>query len=147
MERRKEVWGPDRPLFQHTATPDLDTNRVPVFLPAMCPTNELYYPGDQKDDWICDCRPDIPICEKNPCATDGTVSWNGKCETLGSTGPCNFTYSGPAVLEVNATSLVVSCVRLRVPGRTSVPSSPSVPDVQCPPGCKRSISGKCVPST
>ncbi|KAI8425225.1 hypothetical protein MSG28_007031 [Choristoneura fumiferana] len=31
--------------------------RQPVFLPSMCPENELYYPGDQKDDWICDCRP------------------------------------------------------------------------------------------
>ncbi|CAG9789197.1 unnamed protein product [Diatraea saccharalis] len=32
-------------------------NRQPVFMPATCPPNELYYPGDQKDDWICDCRP------------------------------------------------------------------------------------------
>ncbi|CAH2045648.1 unnamed protein product, partial [Iphiclides podalirius] len=32
-------------------------NRVPVFLPAKCPENELYYPGDQDSDWICDCRP------------------------------------------------------------------------------------------
>ncbi|KAJ0173730.1 hypothetical protein K1T71_010879 [Dendrolimus kikuchii] len=32
-------------------------NRLPVYLPAACPMNELYYPGDQKDDWICDCRP------------------------------------------------------------------------------------------
>ncbi|KAL4709386.1 hypothetical protein ACJJTC_013675 [Scirpophaga incertulas] len=32
-------------------------NRQPVFLPSSCPVNELYYPGDQKDDWICDCRP------------------------------------------------------------------------------------------
>ncbi|CAG4931827.1 unnamed protein product [Parnassius apollo] len=32
-------------------------NRQPVFLPSMCPTNELYYPGDQQYDWICDCRP------------------------------------------------------------------------------------------
>ncbi|KAI8425215.1 hypothetical protein MSG28_007029 [Choristoneura fumiferana] len=40
--------------------PEMEENnktRQPVFLPSMCPENELYYPGDQKDDWICDCRP------------------------------------------------------------------------------------------
>ncbi|KAL0819778.1 hypothetical protein ABMA28_007819 [Loxostege sticticalis] len=32
-------------------------NRQPVYMPSTCAVNELYYPGDQKDDWICDCRP------------------------------------------------------------------------------------------
>lgn len=32
-------------------------NRQPVYVPSICTENELYYPGDQKDDWICDCRP------------------------------------------------------------------------------------------
>ncbi|GBP61168.1 hypothetical protein EVAR_28376_1 [Eumeta japonica] len=44
----------------------------------MCPANELYYPGDQKDDWICDCRPAYlyhpasdscwPAWTRGPCA-------------------------------------------------------------------------------
>lgn len=32
-------------------------DRQPVYMPATCPIGELLYPGDQKDDWICDCRP------------------------------------------------------------------------------------------
>ncbi|CAH2094529.1 unnamed protein product [Euphydryas editha] len=46
----------------------------------MCPANELFYPGDQKDDWICDCRPGYlyhppsDACwaayQRGPCATN-----------------------------------------------------------------------------
>nr|XP_026489656.1 uncharacterized protein LOC113396087 [Vanessa tameamea] len=53
-------------------------NRVPVFIPSMCPENELFYPGDQRDDWICDCRPGNlyhpnsdacwPAYQRGPCA-------------------------------------------------------------------------------
>ncbi|KAG4068661.1 hypothetical protein HA402_002352 [Bradysia odoriphaga] len=32
-------------------------NKKPVFLPQQCNENELFYPGDQKDDWVCDCKP------------------------------------------------------------------------------------------
>lgn len=30
---------------------------MPVFIPNRCGDNELLYPGDYKDDWVCDCRP------------------------------------------------------------------------------------------
>ncbi|KAG6460479.1 hypothetical protein O3G_MSEX012017 [Manduca sexta] len=153
--------------------PDLKNkeNRQPVFLPAMCPVNELFYPGDQKDDWICDCRPahlyhpasdlcwpafrqgpcpegqyltlpqdsPIPVCQNNPCAIDRQVQWNGKCEVLGNSAPCNHLFPTPAALGVNATTLVVSCVRLSFNNRFTERVTTSV----CPPGCKRSINGKC----
>jgi len=32
-------------------------NKKPVFLPQRCNENELFYPGDHKDDWVCDCKP------------------------------------------------------------------------------------------
>lgn len=32
-------------------------NKLPVFIPNRCGDNELLYPGDYKDDWVCDCRP------------------------------------------------------------------------------------------
>ncbi|EDV94751.1 uncharacterized protein LOC6567586 [Drosophila grimshawi] len=31
--------------------------RKPVYLPARCPRYQLLYPGDQLNDWICDCSP------------------------------------------------------------------------------------------
>ncbi|XP_044731467.1 uncharacterized protein LOC123294485 [Chrysoperla carnea] len=32
-------------------------NRQPIYIPGRCPQNELLYPGDHADDWICDCAP------------------------------------------------------------------------------------------
>uniref|UniRef100_A0A182PSI7 DUF4789 domain-containing protein n=1 Tax=Anopheles epiroticus TaxID=199890 RepID=A0A182PSI7_9DIPT len=32
-------------------------NRTPVFIPGKCGTNEILYPGDHDNDWVCDCRP------------------------------------------------------------------------------------------
>lgn len=31
--------------------------RFPLYIPGLCPENQLLYPGDQKSDWICDCSP------------------------------------------------------------------------------------------
>ncbi|XP_037955600.1 uncharacterized protein LOC119685402 [Teleopsis dalmanni] len=54
--------------------------RVPLFSPTRCKANELLYPGDQVDDWICDCapaaiyHPDSDACyiafRKGPCKED-----------------------------------------------------------------------------
>ncbi|XP_053698233.1 uncharacterized protein LOC128745227 [Sabethes cyaneus] len=32
-------------------------NRTPIYIPNHCGENEILYPGDQSDDWVCDCRP------------------------------------------------------------------------------------------
>lgn len=85
----------------------------------------------------------IPVCEKNPCNSDSYVLWNGKCEKLGTTSPCNFMNPIPATLGVNATTLVVSCVRISFPSRMLARG----PTNECPPGCKRSVLGKCFPVT
>lgn len=31
--------------------------RIPLYSPSRCKQNELLYPGDHADDWICDCAP------------------------------------------------------------------------------------------
>ncbi|XP_061400987.1 uncharacterized protein LOC133336723 [Musca vetustissima] len=31
--------------------------RTPIYIPSRCKAHELLYPGDQKDDWVCDCAP------------------------------------------------------------------------------------------
>nr|XP_014099662.2 uncharacterized protein LOC106624452 [Bactrocera oleae] len=31
--------------------------RIPHYSPSRCKSNELLYPGDHDDDWICDCAP------------------------------------------------------------------------------------------
>ncbi|XP_050672056.1 uncharacterized protein LOC126970270 [Leptidea sinapis] len=148
-------------------------NRNPVFLPSRCKENELYYPGDQPDDWICDCRPGylyhpetdscwmafrrgpcrhdeflvlptnsiIPECEKNPCKMDSLVSWNGKCEPLGSTNACGDTFP-PVILWVNATTISLECLVMDFDFRFS-DIAPKI----CPPGCRRSVQNKCRPGS
>jgi len=32
-------------------------NKMPVYVPLMCNENEYFYPGDQNNDWVCDCKP------------------------------------------------------------------------------------------
>uniref|UniRef100_A0A182R0A9 DUF4789 domain-containing protein n=1 Tax=Anopheles farauti TaxID=69004 RepID=A0A182R0A9_9DIPT len=32
-------------------------NRTPVYIPGKCGTNEILYPGDHDNDWVCDCKP------------------------------------------------------------------------------------------
>ncbi|XP_058461509.1 uncharacterized protein LOC131436668 [Malaya genurostris] len=32
-------------------------NRTPIYIPNHCGENEILYPGDRGDDWVCDCRP------------------------------------------------------------------------------------------
>uniref|UniRef100_A0A182RZM9 DUF4789 domain-containing protein n=1 Tax=Anopheles funestus TaxID=62324 RepID=A0A182RZM9_ANOFN len=32
-------------------------NRTPVYIPGKCSANEILYPGDHANDWVCDCRP------------------------------------------------------------------------------------------
>lgn len=32
-------------------------NRTPVFIPGKCSPNEILYPGDHDNDWVCDCKP------------------------------------------------------------------------------------------
>lgn len=32
-------------------------NRTPIFIPERCQENEILYPGDHENDWVCDCKP------------------------------------------------------------------------------------------
>lgn len=52
--------------------------RKPIYIPGRCRENELLYPGDQLDDWICDCSPGHLF---HP-ATD-------KCYSAYRKGPCS----------------------------------------------------------
>lgn len=83
----------------------------------------------------------LPVCEKNPCETDGLVQHGGKCERLGSIKPCAHLYPISAALGIHAGNMTVVCVRLSLESRFGEDVVP----VLCPPGCKRSINGKCVP--
>lgn len=52
-------------------------NRKPLYVPNRCDENEYLYPGDQKDDWVCDCKPGyIYYPETN------------KCYLIYTRGPC-----------------------------------------------------------
>ncbi|XP_052867349.1 uncharacterized protein LOC128273427 [Anopheles cruzii] len=32
-------------------------NRTPIFIPGGCAEDEILYPGDHNNDWVCDCKP------------------------------------------------------------------------------------------
>uniref|UniRef100_A0A4Y0BQT8 DUF4789 domain-containing protein n=1 Tax=Anopheles funestus TaxID=62324 RepID=A0A4Y0BQT8_ANOFN len=32
-------------------------NRTPLYIPKQCAENEILYPGDHENDWVCDCKP------------------------------------------------------------------------------------------
>lgn len=95
-----------------------------------------------------------PVCEINVCYVDNYVVWNNKCEKLGSTKPCEHMFPTSAALGVNATTMLVSCVRqgLSFEKRFGVDNdsmkidttTPKVPEILCPPGSKRSYNGICV---
>lgn len=98
----------------------------------------------------------IPVCRKNPCATDGYVMLNKKCTQLGSAEVCKHLFPIDAVLGVNATTLLVECVRLsleiNIPTRAQ-PQANTAGDVTqssryefltpCSPGSKRKVNGQC----
>ncbi|XP_034834246.2 uncharacterized protein [Maniola hyperantus] len=143
-------------------------NRVPVYLPSTCPDNELYYPGDQTDDWICDCRPgylfhpDSDKCwlayQRGPCPaeqylvlpTDSMipVCVPNPCKTdsmVEWNGQCHLLGSNvcgnkfPAeVLWINATTISVDCVKVYVNNRFSLDAD-FESTTTCPPGCRRSV--------
>lgn len=89
----------------------------------------------------------IPVCEKNPCTIDSYVQYKGRCEQLASITPCMHMWPIPAALTVNSTTLTVSCERLNLESRFGerIPAKVSV--TPCPPGCKRSVTGKCITMT
>lgn len=35
--------------------------KMPLFVPTKCGENELLYPGDYNNDWVCDCKPGLLI--------------------------------------------------------------------------------------
>lgn len=53
----------DEPLFGYREDPEDNPgrqnamNRTPIYIPGRCGENEILYPGDQENDWVCDCRP------------------------------------------------------------------------------------------
>ncbi|XP_011562965.3 uncharacterized protein LOC105392971 [Plutella xylostella] len=85
--------------FPETEEVESDKNkegRQPIYAPVICAENELYYPGDQKDDWICDCRPAFLY---HP-TTDA-------CWPAYRKGPC----SQGEYLVLKSTSVIPVCVR------------------------------------
>lgn len=85
----------------------------------------------------------IPVCENNPCSIDTYVYYNGRCEQLATIAPCRHMWPIPAALAVNAVSLNVTCEKLALQSRFG--EDRPVAPAACAPGCKRSITGKCVP--
>ncbi|XP_032521626.2 uncharacterized protein LOC116773308 [Danaus plexippus] len=143
-------------------------NRQPVYIPSICPENELLYPGDQADDWIFDCRPGHlyhpttdkcwPAYREGPCGSgqyivlpDNSsvpVCVRNPCLVEGFVvwnGKCEVLGNSCgekfpiSLLSIDAVTLKVACVRLdEVESRFSL-------NVQstCLAGSKRNIKSKC----
>ncbi|CAH1101315.1 unnamed protein product [Psylliodes chrysocephalus] len=79
----------------------------------------------------------IPSCVKNPCE-DGFARYKGTCYEMGRpNGPCRPIKEGGGIFDVNATNLVVHC--LKGTDRLSLFSLPKL----CTPGSKRDSNGVC----
>ncbi|XP_055321604.1 uncharacterized protein LOC129577863 [Sitodiplosis mosellana] len=71
-------------------------HKQPVQFPSKCKDGELYYPGDQGDDWVCDCKP-------------GYVFYppSSQCFAAFKRGPCN----AGNYLVLPKSSVIPECVR------------------------------------
>ncbi|XP_074029306.1 uncharacterized protein isoform X2 [Leptinotarsa decemlineata] len=79
----------------------------------------------------------IPKCVKNPCE-DGYARYKGKCYEMGKpNGPCRPIQEGGGIFDVNATTLLVEC--LKGTDRLSLFNLPN----RCRPGSKRDNNGIC----
>lgn len=99
-----------------------------MFLPSRCNVGELFYPGDQLDDWVCDCRPGhlyFPL--------------SNRCFAAYTRGPCDL--GRILVLQPNSVLPICvvnscknehevffrnACYRLNTPGPCSLPELATV---------------------
>ncbi|XP_017781769.1 PREDICTED: uncharacterized protein LOC108566421 [Nicrophorus vespilloides] len=144
--------------------------RVPLYIPGMCPENQLLYPGYQNNDWICDCQPShvyfptedrcFPTYRQGPCKqSEYLILKKGEFNPICVPNPCK---DDGLVWYENA------CYKLNEPGKPCKPilegggifgvnsstleldcligSSPlallQVPG-NCPPGSQRDRANRC----
>ncbi|XP_026478975.1 uncharacterized protein LOC113385350 [Ctenocephalides felis] len=147
-------------------------NRSALYIPGRCKENELLYPGDQKDDWICDCgagtiyHPQTdkcyPIYRRGPCREgQHLILPKGKAIPQCETNPCNENsalYRGICqsfgtigtcrvpelgrVIGVNTLTLEVDCVGPKLANRLGE-TDIEVEEGICK-GSKRFYRGTCV---
>lgn len=60
-------------LFSKTHKFHFTQNKKPVLTPIRCGANELLYPGDDIDDWMCDCKPGIFMNNYIKCLNDSIM--------------------------------------------------------------------------
>lgn len=77
----------------------------------------------------------VPHCVQNPCLVNGVVLYNNTCYTLKTVGPC----PPGSILDVNATTVQVECVRANIELSTII----NVPPRECPPGSLRDQRNIC----
>ncbi|XP_013139814.1 PREDICTED: uncharacterized protein LOC106104335 [Papilio polytes] len=149
-------------------------DRQPVYLPSVCPENELYYPGDHNTDWICDCRPGYlyhPKTDKcwlayqrGPCpqgqylvlpkSTVLPICENNPCindDSVMFNGNCTTLGAMiPCGLSYPSKVVWINAATTKVDCvKVYVENRFSSNDEEmfalCPPGCKRSINLQCTP--
>ncbi|XP_068619243.1 uncharacterized protein [Battus philenor] len=156
-------------------TINANKNRQPIYIPSVCPVNELYYPGNQKYDWICDCRPGYlyhpatDTCwlayQRGPCPEGQylvlpkssviPVCENNPCakdNLVEWKGKCEaLGSSAPCGVTYPASALWVNATTVTVECvKVYIESRFSTFDTEvlstlCLPGCKRRINNKCMP--
>ncbi|XP_053679525.1 uncharacterized protein LOC128730500 [Anopheles nili] len=81
-------------------------NRTPIYLPGKCSPNEILYPGDNDNDWVCDCRPGYVYYPQND-----------SCYALYQQGFCE---PGEYV-DLARPSMLTKCTKNVCPGKNKVP--------------------------
>lgn len=94
----------------------------------------------------------IPECIPNRCVTDGLVTFQNKCHTLGNPGPCDLPELS-FVVAVNSTTLELECIRQNLDLTSRFGEEDDAKDANdekddtygtsCLRGSKRAIQGKC----
>ncbi|GLV32535.1 fuseless [Carabus blaptoides fortunei] len=143
-------------------------DRKPFYAPGMCPENQLYYPGDQVKDWVCDCAPSFVyyppkdkcyhVYKQGPCNPNEYLILKKsdiipKCvqnpcanDTMVLfNGKCQklHTANGCPPLHLGGGTLEVNATSLQlecVPSNAAELSIIVVPNANCAPGSKRSAT-------
>lgn len=103
-------------------------NKTPVYIANVCKPGEILYPGDQLDDWVCDCRPAYiyyPIMQRcYPAYTKGPCK-DGQFLVLPPNRVVPECQHNPCTLD-NWVYFRKECVKLETAGPCMFPELPNL---------------------
>ncbi|GLV35409.1 uncharacterized protein CBL_01441 [Carabus blaptoides fortunei] len=144
-------------------------DRKPFYTPGMCPENQLFYPGDHAEDWVCDCAPRFiyyqpmdkcyHVYKQGPCKSNEYLILKKPDTPECVPNPCTndtlvpfegtclrlHSANGCSPSHLGGSTLEVNETSLQL---ECIPSYDvafivQIPIANCPAGSKRSAAGRC----